>query len=59
MPKLLRITLSFLLLCAALASYSAGFDSGLFIFILLGFLLEAGFWFGLFPIKRTKTKQSD
>jgi hypothetical protein len=43
------------LLVAALAFYSMGMKTGAFFFILLGFICEAGFWLGLFPLKRKKT----
>lgn len=56
MPTFIRITIVVLFLFAALFSYSIGFETGLFILIFLGFIFEAGFWFGLFPIKRRKQK---
>ena len=39
-------------LLGALACYSMGMQSGIFLFIILGFLLEGAFWFGLFARKR-------
>ncbi|SNY43144.1 hypothetical protein SAMN06297280_0539 [Arsukibacterium tuosuense] len=42
------------LLVAAIFSYSLGSQTGMFIFVILGFVLEGAFWFGLFPFKRSK-----
>lgn len=56
MKIILRLVIVIALLAAAIASYSAGISSGVFIFIVLGFLFEAGFWFGLFPRKRRRQK---
>lgn len=52
MKTLLRYLIIFAFLMGAIASYSAGNHTGMFIFVLLGFLLEGAFWFGLFPLKR-------
>lgn len=56
MKIILRLVIVLALLAAAIASYSAGISSGVFIFIVLGFLFEAGFWFGLFPRKPRRQK---
>ncbi|GEA06985.1 hypothetical protein KUL42_17460 [Alteromonas sp. KUL42] len=56
MKIILRLVLILTLLAAAIASYSAGISSGVFIFIVLGFLFEAGFWSGLFPTSRRGKK---
>ena len=52
MKSVFRYLLIFALLIGALSAYSYGNQTGVFLFVLLGFVLEAGFWFGLFPIKR-------
>ena len=52
MKTLLRYLVIFALLLGAIAAYSAGNSTGMFIFVLVGFLLEGGFWLGLFPMKR-------
>ena len=52
MKRIYRYLLIFALLVGALAAYSYGNQTGVFLYVLLGFVLEAGFWFGLFPIKR-------
>lgn len=52
MKTLLRYAIIFAFLLGAIASYSAGSRTGMFIFVLLGFLLEGAFWLGLFPLKR-------
>ena len=59
MKTLYRYIIVLVLLLAAIASYSIGSSKGLFVFILLGFIFEAGFWFGLFPIKRDKANAKD
>jgi hypothetical protein len=57
MKTLYRYIIVFALLVAAIALYSAGNQTGMFIFIVLGFLLEGAFWFGLFPMKRSKNSK--
>lgn len=52
MKIVFRIVLGFVLLAAALAAYSYGQTTGMFLFILAGFALEASFWFNLFPIRK-------
>lgn len=54
MKAIYRIVIALVLLAAAIASYSKGIQSGVFLFIILGLVLEGAFWFGLFPIKRRK-----
>jgi hypothetical protein len=52
MKALGRVVIVLTLLFAALSFFSMGMKTGAFIFILLGIICEAGFWFGLFPLKR-------
>ncbi len=52
MKSVFRYLLIFALLIGALSAYSYGNQTGVFLFVLLGFVLEAGFWFGFFPVKR-------
>jgi hypothetical protein len=52
MKLLYRWILVFVFLVAALASYSAGSSTGVFLFVILGFLFECGFWVKLFPTKK-------
>ena len=40
------------LIIAAIACYSYGSTTGLFIFIIAGFVFEMAFWFKVLPIKR-------
>ncbi|WP_419148898.1 hypothetical protein [Pseudoalteromonas 'SMAR'] len=54
MKKIHRIIIMLALLIAAIAAYSQGISSGVFLFIALGFALEMLFWFKLFPNKRKK-----
>ncbi|RUO69408.1 hypothetical protein [Idiomarina ramblicola] len=54
MKKLYRYLIAFALLIAAISSYSFGNQTGLFVFIILGFAFEAAFWFGLFPVRKRK-----
>ncbi len=58
MRHLFRFIIFFALLCAAVASYSYGHKTGLFVFVVLGFAFEAAFWLGLFPLKRDKGQTS-
>ncbi|GAB3020624.1 hypothetical protein [Bowmanella dokdonensis] len=52
MKQFYRWILVFVFLAAALASYSAGSSTGVFMFVILGFLFECGFWLKLFPAKK-------
>ncbi|OJF68284.1 hypothetical protein BK026_05510 [Alteromonas sp. V450] len=54
MKGIYRILIAVILLMAAIASYSFGIQSGVFLFVVLGFILEGLFWLGLFPTKRQK-----
>lgn len=54
MKGIYRILIALALLVAAITSYSMGVHLGVFLFIILGFVLEGAFWFGLFSIKRRK-----
>ena len=49
---LYRYLIIFALLLAAIASYSYGHTTGLFLFIILGLAFEAAFWFKLFLNKK-------
>jgi hypothetical protein len=40
------------LIIAAIGCYSYGSTTGLFIFIIAGFVFEMAFWFKVLPIKR-------
>lgn len=53
MKVLFRLGILLALIFGAFASYSAGFSTGIFFFVILGALLEAAFWFKIFPIKPT------
>lgn len=48
MKTLYRWILLMALICAALGFYSYGSVTGAFVFIMLGLLFEAAFWFKLF-----------
>ena len=54
MKGIYRILIALALLVAAITSYSMGIQSGVFLFIILGLVLEGAFWFRLFSIKRRK-----
>lgn len=54
MNKIYRFVILAALIIAALSSYSYGSATGVFVFIILGFVFEGLFWFGLFR-KREKT----
>lgn len=56
MKIIFRLVILLALLAAAITSYSVGIGSGVFVFIVLGFLFEAGFWLGLFPMSRRRQK---
>ncbi|WP_170829170.1 MULTISPECIES: hypothetical protein [Pseudoalteromonas] len=53
MNTLYRILISLLLLIAAIAAYSYGSTTGIFLFIILGAAFEMAFWFKLFPLKKS------
>ncbi len=48
MNKVYRFLILAVLIVAALGSYSYGNSTGMFVFIILGFLFEGLFWLGLF-----------
>ncbi|WP_199886132.1 hypothetical protein [Pseudoalteromonas sp. T1lg23B] len=54
MEKLPRILIILFLLLAAVASYSYGSATGIFLFIILGFVFEMAFWFKVFPRKKKR-----
>ena len=49
------MTLIGALFCLALVFYFIGSAKGALAFVLMGFLLELGFWFGLFKTNKDKT----
>ncbi|WP_445429031.1 hypothetical protein [Alishewanella sp. HL-SH05] len=51
MKTLYRTLMIIGLLLAALICYGYGFSSGTVIFVMLGMVLELGFWLGLFSNK--------
>jgi len=52
MNKIYRFLILAALIFAALASYSYGNSTGIFVFVILGFIFEGLFWTGLFSNKR-------
>ena len=54
MKVIYRILIVLALLLAAISAYSIGNQTGMFIFVILGFLLEGAFWLGLLPKKRNQ-----
>jgi hypothetical protein len=46
--KIYRFLILAVLIIAALSSYSYGSSTGVFVFVILGFIFEGLFWFGLF-----------
>ncbi len=52
MSKLYRFSILVLLIVAALSAYSYGSTSGLFVFIIIGFIFEGMFWIRLFRKKK-------
>ena len=54
MNKMVHFLVLTLLAIAAIASYSYGSATGIFIFLILGFIFETCFWVGLVRQKRRK-----
>jgi hypothetical protein len=52
MDKLTRFLILIVLIIAAISSYSYGNSTGIFVFIILGFIFEGLFWTGLFSKKK-------
>jgi len=52
MNKIYRFLILVALVIAALSSYSYGNSTGVFLFVILGFLFEGLFWLGLFRKSR-------
>lgn len=52
MKGIYRILIALVLLIAAIVFYSMGIQPGVFLFIILGLVLEGAFWFGMFSAKR-------
>jgi len=48
MNKISRLVILVLLIVAALSSYIYGSATGIFVFIILGFIFEGMFWTGVF-----------
>ena len=57
MHVVLRTLIALILIIGAISAYSYGHTTGLFVFVILGFLLEGAFWLKLFPLKRRKQLQ--
>ena len=57
MHVILRTLIALILIIGAISAYSYGHTTGLFVFVILGFLLEGAFWLKLFPLKRRKQLQ--
>ena len=57
MQIILRSLVALIFIAGAFSAYSYGHTTGLFIFIILGFCLEAAFWLKLFPPKRRRDGQ--
>ncbi len=53
MKTLYRVLILLALIITAIGFYSYGNSTGLFIFIILGFLFEGAFWLKLFKRKKT------
>lgn len=51
MNSFTRWFILFALIVAAIASYSYGSSTGLFVFIIIGAIFELAFWFGVFSKK--------
>lgn len=49
-----RYLLLLVVLFAAIGSYAMGVQSGVFVFIIIGFVLEMTFWLKLFPRKKAR-----
>nr|WP_310733154.1 hypothetical protein [Colwellia sp. MB02u-10] len=54
MNKIYRFIILAVLITAAISSYSYGSSTGIFLFIILGFLFEGLFWFGLLGKKKSR-----
>ncbi|GEK09058.1 MULTISPECIES: hypothetical protein [Pseudoalteromonas] len=57
MHLLVRTLILFGVVVGAIASYSYGNKSGLFIFVVIGLLLEIFFWLRLSPSKNHKSQK--
>lgn len=49
-----RVILLAALLLGALLCYQAGFATGIFVLIVVGMLLELGFWVGIFKWEKVR-----
>ena len=49
-----RVILLIALLMGALLCYQAGFATGIFVLVVVGMLLELGFWVGIFKWEKAR-----
>lgn len=49
-----RVILLIALLMGALLCYQAGFATGIFVLVIVGMLLELGFWVGIFKWEKAR-----
>ena len=54
MSTVKRVILLATLLLAALVCYQAGFATGIFVLVVVGMLLELGFWVGIFKWEKAR-----
>ena len=59
MSVFMRILLLAALLTGALVCYQAGFQTGVFVLVILGMALEFGFWLGIYKWERAKAGPSN
>jgi type IV secretory pathway TrbL component len=57
MNTIYRFLILAVLIIAALSAYSYGSSTGVFLFVILGFVFEGLFWYGLFS-KKSKSKKT-
>ncbi|MAJ68756.1 MAG: hypothetical protein CBB67_005545 [Alteromonadaceae bacterium TMED7] len=54
MSTVKRVILLATLLLGALVCYQAGFATGIFVLVVVGMLLELGFWVGIFKWEKAR-----
>tara|TARA_Y100001968_G_scaffold84544_1_gene75682 strand:- start:3540 stop:3728 length:189 start_codon:yes stop_codon:yes gene_type:complete len=54
MSKVKRVILLTALLLGALLCYQAGFATGIIVLVIVGMLLELGFWVGIFKWQKVR-----
>jgi len=54
MSTVKRVILLAALLLGALVCYQAGFATGIFVLVVVGMLLELGFWVGIFKWEKAR-----